>query len=244
MVVRSLDMEKDPFRPREKDEELFGPEVPYLNEIGALMYLANYTHPDISFAVNLLTRYISSLIRRHWNEVKHILHYLRGRIGMSLFYTKVSKFELTGYADAYYLSDPYNGRSQIGYLFTCSGTTISWRSVKQTISATSSNHAELLALHEMNARGEPINDLQKIEKMLRSMATSFDYIVVYIEWSKSLAEMKLEELQASSEAHEMRLKQRNSQKEKVAEQALQARFIKKFGKEKAKLRNNLANDEN
>ena len=33
MVVRSLDVEKDPFRPREKDEELLGPEVPYLSEI-------------------------------------------------------------------------------------------------------------------------------------------------------------------------------------------------------------------
>ncbi|KAI5445598.1 hypothetical protein KIW84_013716 [Lathyrus oleraceus] len=54
--------------------------------------------------------------------------------------------------------------------------------------------------------------------------------------------MKLEEHQASLEAHEMRLKRRNSEREKVAEQALQIRFIKKFGKEKAKPRNNLAND--
>ena len=67
---------------------------------------------------------------------------------MGLFYSNVPKFELTSYADAGYLSDPYNGRSQIGYLFTCGGTTISWRSVKQTITTTSSNHAELLALHE------------------------------------------------------------------------------------------------
>ena len=33
MVVRSLDMNKDPFRPRENDEELFGFEVPYLSAI-------------------------------------------------------------------------------------------------------------------------------------------------------------------------------------------------------------------
>lgn len=41
MVVRSLDVKKDSFRPCEKDEELLGPEVPYLSAIGALMYLAN-----------------------------------------------------------------------------------------------------------------------------------------------------------------------------------------------------------
>ena len=37
MVVRSLYVEKDPFRPREKDVEFLGPEVPYLSEIEALM---------------------------------------------------------------------------------------------------------------------------------------------------------------------------------------------------------------
>ena len=54
MAVRSLDVKKDPFRPWEKGEELRGPEVPYLSAIGALMYLATYTRPDIAFPVNLL----------------------------------------------------------------------------------------------------------------------------------------------------------------------------------------------
>nr|KYP58720.1 Retrovirus-related Pol polyprotein from transposon TNT 1-94 [Cajanus cajan] len=148
MVVRSLDVNKDPFRPQEKDEEILGPEVPYLSAIGALMYLANYTRPDIAFAVNLLARYSSSPTRRHWNGVKQILRYLRGTMDMGLLYSNVSKPELNGYADAGYLSDPHNGKSQTGYLFTSGGTAISWRSVKQTISATSSNHAEILALHE------------------------------------------------------------------------------------------------
>ena len=67
---------------------------------------------------------------------------------MGLFYPNDSKLDLMGYADAGYLSDPHNGRSQTGYLFTCGGTTISWRSMKQTITATSSNRVEILALHE------------------------------------------------------------------------------------------------
>jgi len=53
MVVRSLEADKNPFRPKEEDEEVLGPEVPYLSAIGALMYLANCTRPDIAFAVNL-----------------------------------------------------------------------------------------------------------------------------------------------------------------------------------------------
>ena len=67
---------------------------------------------------------------------------------MDLFYSNVSNSNLIGYAEAGYLSDPHNGKSQMGYLFTCGGTVISWRSVKQTMTATSSNHAEILALHE------------------------------------------------------------------------------------------------
>ena len=42
MVVRSLEVTKDLFRPKEENEELLGPEVPYLSAIGALMYLSNY----------------------------------------------------------------------------------------------------------------------------------------------------------------------------------------------------------
>ena len=55
---------------------------------------------------------------------------------------------MLGYADAEYLSDPHKGRSQTGYVFNCNGTTISWRFVKQTMVATSSNHLEILIVHE------------------------------------------------------------------------------------------------
>ena len=141
-------VKKDIFRPRDNNEELLGLEVPYLSAIGALMYLANNTRPDIAFSVNLLARYSSSPTKRHWNGIKHILRYLRGTIDMGLFYSNKSNFDLVGYADSGYLSDPHKARSQTGYLFTCGGTAISWRSVKQTITATSSNHAEILAIHE------------------------------------------------------------------------------------------------
>ena len=88
MLFRS---KKDPFRPQEDDEETLGPKVPYLSAIGALMYLTNYTRPDITFAVNLLSRYSSAPTRRHWNLIKHILHYLSGNTDLGLFYPNGSK---------------------------------------------------------------------------------------------------------------------------------------------------------
>jgi hypothetical protein len=148
MVVQSLDVKKDPLRPREDDEEILGPEEPYLSVIGALMYLANCTQPDIAFLVNLLARYSSTPTQRHWNGVKHVLHYLRGTTDMRLFYSKGSNSQLVEYADAGFLSDPHKDRSQTGYLFTCGNTIISWRSVKQTLVTTSSNHSKIIAIHE------------------------------------------------------------------------------------------------
>jgi len=42
--------------PQENDEDLLGPETPYLSVIETLMYLANYTRSNIAFVVNLLSK--------------------------------------------------------------------------------------------------------------------------------------------------------------------------------------------
>ncbi|KAJ9556489.1 hypothetical protein OSB04_011103 [Centaurea solstitialis] len=115
MVVRSLVVEKDPFRPPTDDEDIVGPEVPYLIAIRALI--------EIQFM-----------------SYKETLEWSKANIPISS--------SLYGFADAGYLSDPHTGRSETGYVFTIGGTTISWRSTKQTMVATSSNHAEILAIYE------------------------------------------------------------------------------------------------
>ncbi|XP_070668915.1 secreted RxLR effector protein 161-like [Malus domestica] len=159
MVVWTLNAKRDPFRPKEDEEEILEPEVPYLSAIEALLYLAQCTRPDISFAVKLLARYSNAPTRRHWNGVKDIFRYLKDTMDLGLFYTHKYPSvaapyglqidsHLVGYADAGYLSETHRARSQIDYVFTVGDTTISWRSTKQTLVATSSNHAEILALHE------------------------------------------------------------------------------------------------
>ena len=66
MVVRTLNVLKDPFRPLNEGEIILRPETPCLNAIGTLMYFTNNTKPDIAFAVNLLARCNSTPMRRHW----------------------------------------------------------------------------------------------------------------------------------------------------------------------------------
>ena len=84
MIVRSLNVKKDPFRPCEDNEEVIDPEIPYLSAIGALMYLANCTQLDIAFVTNLLARFSSYLTWRHWNGIKHA-------VDLGLFYPNGSK---------------------------------------------------------------------------------------------------------------------------------------------------------
>ena len=67
---------------------------------------------------------------------------------MGLFYLKESKQQLVGYANAGYLSDPHKARLQIGYVFNCNETDISWSSFDQTLVATSLNHSKIIAIHE------------------------------------------------------------------------------------------------
>ncbi|XP_074323656.1 secreted RxLR effector protein 161-like [Apium graveolens] len=130
MVVWSLEVEKDQFRPGKEDEDALGPEVPYLSAIGALMYLENNTRPDITFVMNLLARFSYDLIKRHWDVIKHIFKYLYRIIELRLFFPHSSKSQLIEYAEAGYMSDPHFGGSQMGYLSTYCGTVISLKPTK------------------------------------------------------------------------------------------------------------------
>nr|GEU48344.1 hypothetical protein [Tanacetum cinerariifolium] len=88
-------------------------------------------------------------------EVPHLnaigaLMYLTNctRPDISFAVNLLARFRLIGYADTGYLSDPHKARSQTGYVFLNGGTAISWCSQKQTLVSTSSNHDEVIALHE------------------------------------------------------------------------------------------------
>jgi hypothetical protein len=56
MVERSLQVDQDPYRPREEGEEVLGSEYPYLSAIGAHMCLANYTKTGHSICCQLTCR--------------------------------------------------------------------------------------------------------------------------------------------------------------------------------------------
>ena len=111
MIGRSLQQDKDPFRPKEEGEEILGPKFPYLSAVGALMYLANCTRPDIAFAVNLLARYSPEPTNRQWKGIKDVFRYLQGTKDLGLLYRRNQDLSLVGYANAGYLPDPHTSKS-------------------------------------------------------------------------------------------------------------------------------------
>ena len=53
--------------------------APYREAVGSLLYLASVTRPDISYAVNVLSRHQVSLTENDWIMVKRVFRYLKGK---------------------------------------------------------------------------------------------------------------------------------------------------------------------
>ena len=51
--------------------------IDYLGAVGALMYLATFSRPDIAYDVGVLARFNAYPGLAHWNAVKHLFHYLK-----------------------------------------------------------------------------------------------------------------------------------------------------------------------
>ena len=79
----SLSKEQSPKTPEERNRMS---KVPYLSAVGALMYLATCTRPDIAYAVGVLARFNSDPGEAHWKAVKHLLRYLHKTLDCELVY--------------------------------------------------------------------------------------------------------------------------------------------------------------
>ena len=69
----------------EEKEEMSS--VSYINAVGALMYLAISTRPDIAYTISVLSRFNSNPGPEHWKAVKHLFRYLRGTLDYTLTYS-------------------------------------------------------------------------------------------------------------------------------------------------------------
>lgn len=123
--------------------------VPYLNAVGALLYLSLTTRPDIAHAASVLARFSSNPGPTHWKAVKHLMRYVKGTKHLKLVYRPDESGQLfTSFADADHGGSKDTGKSTGGYLLKCGTGAVSWRSKLQPIVALSTTEAEYVAAVE------------------------------------------------------------------------------------------------
>ena len=146
--------------PTTEEEKKDMANVPYANLIGALMYAAIGTRPDIAFAVGALSRFLSNPGRRHWAEAKHVLSYLKGTSNYAIRYItdttpignvfgysrgigmRPTDGAIEGFSDSDWAGCVDTRRSTSGFVWIMGGGAICWRSKLQSIVTLSSTEAE------------------------------------------------------------------------------------------------------
>jgi hypothetical protein len=124
----------------------------YRATVGSLLYIANWTRPDISFAVSELSRFVSNPGPAHLEAAKRVFRYLKQTVDLHLEYSPravpdfpIAENQLWGYVDSDWAGCPDDRRSTSGYVLMLNGAAISWRSKRQSVHALSSAEAEFIA---------------------------------------------------------------------------------------------------
>ena len=125
--------------------------IPYASAAGSLMYAQTCTRPDISFVVGMLGRYQSDPRFEHWKASKNVMRYLQGTKDYMLTYKRSEQLEVVGYSDSDYGGCLASLKSTSGFVFMLENGAISWKSEKQSITASSTMEAEFVACFEASS---------------------------------------------------------------------------------------------
>ena len=130
----------------EKESQFLIPNRQYREVVGSLLYLANCTRPDISYAVNILSRHQIKPTSVEWNMAKRVLQYLSGTRHLGLTYRAKSE-GMVGFSDASW-SDCKNSLTTCGFVIRFFGDSVAWKTHKQSGVALSTCEAEYVAMSE------------------------------------------------------------------------------------------------
>ena len=125
----------------------------YRSIIGALLYIARMTRPDVLYAVSVLSKHLVQPQAKHWNAAKRVLAYLYHTKHENLVLGNVQSdvsndndLTLQAFADATWGDDLANRRSRSGGVMLFNKSMISCWSKQQATTALSSTDAEYQAL--------------------------------------------------------------------------------------------------
>lgn len=128
-------------------------EIDFPAFVGAVMFLATRSRPDISYSLGVLSRFVSAPMAFHEPLVKHLLRYLQGTIDWGLWYPsgrylrecseKIPEHLLL-FTDSDH-SGEEKKRSTSGWVVQVHGSTVAWGSKLQPTAVESTCAAEFIA---------------------------------------------------------------------------------------------------
>ena len=89
------------------------------------MYAMICTHPDVSYALSVTSRYQSNPGDAHWVAVKNILKYSRRTKDKFLVYGGSKELVVNGYTDASFQTNKDDSQLQSGYVIGLNGGVVS-----------------------------------------------------------------------------------------------------------------------
>jgi hypothetical protein len=98
----------------------------YQEMIGALLYFAQRTRPDISVAVNILSRFASNPSEEHIEAARRVFYYLNQTIEMKLKIKGSDPLRIKAFCDADWAGDTNDRKSTSGFLIRMGESICSW----------------------------------------------------------------------------------------------------------------------
>lgn len=118
---------------------------PYSSLVGALLWVAQCTCPDVLFAVARLSQFLRDPSQERWLAAVRVLHYLASTSLLRLSLGSAD-FSVHGYCDADWAKDRHNWNSTSGLAYLVGCGPISSKSRKQQTVSLSSTEAEYKSL--------------------------------------------------------------------------------------------------
>lgn len=160
------------------------------------MFLQIVSRPDISFAVNVVSRNLKNPTEGHWMIVKRIFRYLKGTIEMGLLYRGSGHFDV--YSDADYANDKKDRKSVSGVLCVNADAAVSWQCKKQQCVSLSMTEAEYISA------AATAKELVWFKKLFTDCVINLENYVLYVDNTSAIKLMKNPEFHQRSKHIDVR----------------------------------------
>lgn len=136
--------------------------IKYRNLIDQLLYISTGTRPDVSYAVNYLSRYQSCYDATHYKYTMRVVKYLYKTKNLKLKFKNQERNEaLNCMVDSDYAGDNTDRKSTTGFVIRIYGNLVYWKTHKQK------NVTKCSTFAEYTAMSEAVSGVLFIRNMLR-----------------------------------------------------------------------------